>query len=214
MMKNYINSGLAAVLLASTGSVAAVELGNGTSLSFNAALVSNYLFRGVTLSDDDFAGQAGADLEHESGLYAGIWGSSYDNGGDTEYEIDWWAGYGFDVNENVSLDFGVTRYYYADVGGHTTEYYAGAGVYGLGLGVFYDETLESWYFEGNYDFDIAENTTLSTHAGYAEPDEGDGAYDLGVTVAYSFNDYAEAFGGVVYHEDEDEAFVIGVNFYY
>lgn len=211
-MNKSLSTGLALALLASSATASAVELGSGFSLSGYVTPVSNYLFRGVTLSDDEFAGQAGLDLEHESGAYVGIWGSSYDNDGDTEYEIDWWGGYAFDINENISLDIGATRYYYADVGGHTTEFYLGSEIYGLGLTFFYDDTLESYYYQGEYGFDLMENVTLTTHAGYADPDEGDGAYDLGVTVGYTFNEHIEAFAGAVHHEDEDEAFVVGVNF--
>ncbi|WP_051201964.1 TorF family putative porin [Ferrimonas senticii] len=209
-MNNLIKTSLIAALVCGSSNVAAIELGAGTSLSFNAALVSNYLFRGVSLSDDKVAGQVGADLEHESGLYAGIWGSSYDNGGDTEYEIDWWAGYSFAVNDNISVGTSVTRYYYADVGGHTTEYAIFSDVYGLGLAAHYDQHLESYYFEGNYDLDVAENMVVSTHAGYAEPDAGDGAYDLGVTLGYSLNDNVELFAGAVYQEDSKDAYVVGV----
>ncbi|WP_298443275.1 TorF family putative porin [uncultured Ferrimonas sp.] len=211
-MNMFIRSTFAATVLISSANAAALELGSGTNVTFNAAVVSNYLFRGVTLSDDKIAGQLGADLEHDSGFYAGVWGSNYDNDGDNEIEIDWWGGYGFAINDNIDIDLGVTRYYYADVGGHSTEFYAGAAVYGLGLTLYYDDTLESYYFEGNYDFDVADNTVLSTHAGYTEPDGADGAYDMGVTVTYDWNEYVALFVGVVTHEEEDEAFVAGVNF--
>ncbi|MFI3246183.1 MAG: TorF family putative porin [Ferrimonas sp.] len=211
-MNKKLSLSLATALLACSANAASVELASGLNASFNAALVSNYIFRGVTLSNDKFAVQAGADLEHDSGVYAGVWASTYKDGSADEVEVDWWAGYAFEINEHLALDVGVTRYYYADVGGHTTEFYIGANTHGLGLGFYYDQTLESYYFEGNYSFDIAENTTLSTHAGYAEPKSGSGAYDLGITAGYALNDYAELFAGAAYHEDEKWAYVVGLAF--
>ncbi|GAA4900675.1 hypothetical protein GCM10023333_38220 [Ferrimonas pelagia] len=201
-------------MLAASSSVAAIELGADTELSFNATLASNYLFRGVSLSDDDFAVQGGADLAHGSGLYAGIWASTYDNGGDTETEVDWWAGYGFDLSDSLSLDVGVTRYYYPSVGGHTTEWYAGAAIADATVTLFYDQHIEQWYFQGGYDFTLPADVVLSAHVGYTEPDEASGFYDLGLTASYAINDHIEVFGGAVYHEEEKDNYVAGVNFYF
>ncbi|GLS82179.1 TorF family putative porin [Paraferrimonas haliotis] len=210
MMKRTISASLLALSLGYTAPTLAQE--SPHSFSGNAALVSNYLFRGVTLSDDKPALQVGGDYEHASGFYAGVWGSSYDNGGDTEVEVDWWGGYSFAINDDISLDFSATRYYYYDVGGHTTEYKAAADLYGANVAAHYDVTLKSWYFEANYDFALAEALTLTPHAGIVRPDEddADSAYDLGVTLDYGFNDYLGVFAGVVYHEEEKEAYVVGV----
>lgn len=209
----FKTSAIAALVLAST-SVSAVEFEGGHEVSFNASLVSNYIFRGVTLSDEDPAIQGGVDYAHNSGLYAGIWASSYDNGGDSEIEVDWYAGYSFNLSDDVSVDIGGIRYYYADVGGHTTEWHVGLDLYGIGTALHYDQTLESWYGEANYDISLTEPLTLSLHGGYAEPDEGDGAYDLMATLNYSLNDNVDLYGGIAHHEEEDETYLVGVSVYF
>lgn len=62
---------------------AAAQNGDNNSSSFtisgNATIVSDYRFRGVSLSDGDFAIQGGIDISHDSGFYAGIWGSSIED---------------------------------------------------------------------------------------------------------------------------------------
>ncbi len=76
-------------------------------------VVSDYRFRGVSFSDEDFAVQPTITLTHESGVYVGIWGSNLD---DTpvfgDVEIDFYAGYSAEVSSGVTVDVGVLYYYY------------------------------------------------------------------------------------------------------
>lgn len=62
-------------------------------VSGNVGVVSNYLFRGVTQTDDGAAVQGGFDFEHESGFYTGTWLSNVDFGGKEDVEVDLYAGY-------------------------------------------------------------------------------------------------------------------------
>jgi uncharacterized protein (TIGR02001 family) len=41
--------------------------------SANVALTSDYVFRGVSQTDEDPAIQGGFDVSHDSGLYIGTW---------------------------------------------------------------------------------------------------------------------------------------------
>lgn len=80
------------------------------TLSGGVAVLSDYRFRGVSLNDKDFAVQPTLTLEHESGLYLGVWGSNVaDNGGD-DVEVDVFAGFG--GGDLVTYDLGVTYYLY------------------------------------------------------------------------------------------------------
>lgn len=75
--------------------------------------VSDYRFRGVSLSDKDFAIQPTVTVKHESGLYAGFWGSNLaENSGD-DIEIDLYAG--FAGGDAVTYDIGATYYLYPGV---------------------------------------------------------------------------------------------------
>jgi uncharacterized protein (TIGR02001 family) len=72
--------------------------------------VSDYRFRGVSLSDKDPAFQPGINVSHESGIYVGAWASNVaDNGGD-DIEIDIFAG--FSGGEALTYDIGITSYLY------------------------------------------------------------------------------------------------------
>lgn len=63
-------------LMLALGGQAAAE--DPYSISANIGVVSNYIFRGVTQTQDGAAVQGGLDFAHESGFYAGAWASNVD----------------------------------------------------------------------------------------------------------------------------------------
>jgi len=118
-------------ILAITPQVAA-EDGAAFSLSANAALVSDYRFRGISLSDKDIALQGGFDISHESGFYVGTWGSSIESyagptGNASELELDIYGGYATTFGE-LDFDIGILAYTYPGSEGTTYwEPYASIG---------------------------------------------------------------------------------------
>lgn len=95
---------IAASLLASaTTGVALAE----SSLTSNVAVGSNYIWRGVTQSNDTSAVSGGIDYA-VSGFYAGAWWSSLEK---AQYEQDLYLGYGGDAGP-VSYDVGYIAYQY------------------------------------------------------------------------------------------------------
>ncbi len=83
------------------------------SVSGGIAVVSDYRFRGVSLSDKDFAVQPTITISHESGFYVGAWGSNLaENAGD-DIEIDLYAG--FSGGDELTYDIGATYYLYPGV---------------------------------------------------------------------------------------------------
>jgi uncharacterized protein (TIGR02001 family) len=98
---------------AAPAAAAAAEPAPPWTFTMNLGLYSEYMFRGVSLSDGP-AVQGGADLGHSSGFYVGTWFSNIDafNAGrnkslgtdGNKYEVDFYAGYahtfesGFGVN--------------------------------------------------------------------------------------------------------------------
>lgn len=91
----------------------AAEAEGPVTLTGGIALVSDYRFRGVSLSDKDFAVQPYLTVKHESGLYLGVWGSNLaENAGD-DLEIDLYAG--FSGGDAVTYDIGATYYIYPGV---------------------------------------------------------------------------------------------------
>ena len=96
----------AAVAAALTSGVASAEV------TGNAAITNNYIWRGVTQTSDQAAGQGGVDWGHGSGLYAGTWLSNVDFSGTGDgYEMDLYAGFANEVG-GFGYDLGILTYQY------------------------------------------------------------------------------------------------------
>ncbi len=108
------------------------------TISGNAAIVSDYRFRGLSLSGGDFAGQAGIGVSHSSGFYVGTWASniqgadksvqldnglgvvgSYDNGSFGSMELDLFAGWTGKVSSALTADVGLLYYVYPNAKNRT-----------------------------------------------------------------------------------------------
>ena len=63
-------------------------------VSGTLTLTSDYLFRGITQTDEKPALQGGLEWAHDSGVYAGAWGSS----------ISWLSDSDPDISSQVELD--------------------------------------------------------------------------------------------------------------
>ncbi|MEO7634488.1 MAG: TorF family putative porin [Sphingomicrobium sp.] len=73
--------------------------------------VSDYRFRGISLSDKDPAFQPSFTVSHQSGFYASVWGSNVaENDGD-DIEVDLIGGFATTVND-FDLDVNATYYVY------------------------------------------------------------------------------------------------------
>lgn len=76
-------------------------------------LVSDYRFRGVSFSDEDIAIQGTFNVNHSSGLYAGVWASSTeDSPVFGSVEVDLYAGYTTEIASGTTIDVGLLYYYY------------------------------------------------------------------------------------------------------
>jgi uncharacterized protein (TIGR02001 family) len=204
-------------------SLAGVAIDAHAEISANAALVSDYRFRGISQSDEDFAIQGGFDYAHENGFYIGTWGSSVDFDSNVDFdgslELDFYAGWGTDIGENSSIDLGYIYYDYpGDSGaeGDYQEFYVNYGWKDLSLGVaysddYYGDSGSFWYLQANYDWSFAPDWVLSLHAGYNDFDEdvflssdkGDYLdYSIGVTWSVEGVDLGLAWVGTDL-DDED-----------
>lgn len=159
-----------------------------TSVSFNAAVTSNYVWRGMTQTDGNGALQAGADLKKGT-FYAGTWLSNVDFGTNDSLEYDLYAGITPSVGD-YSFDFGVISYMYDGDTDTTTELKAavshsiGAGTIGGAMYVNAD-TLEDPYYEVNMSYPVLDKLALSGAIGNYEA-AGYTTYNIGAT--YSIND--------------------------
>ena len=98
-----------------------------------ATLISDYRFRGLTQTNEDPALQGTINVNHESGFYVGVWGSTIDGGTDgstpalTGYgdvELDLYGGYTKTFSNGVGVDVGLLYYYYPDgASGLNTDFF-------------------------------------------------------------------------------------------
>ncbi len=107
---------LCGALLSCSAALHAEEAEDETSpFSGSATLVNDYIWRGVSQSDEDPAIQAGFELSH-TGFYVGGWGSSVDFdeevADDADLELDGMVGYRRDVGDGAGFDLGVIGYFY------------------------------------------------------------------------------------------------------
>ncbi|MDM8559691.1 TorF family putative porin [Candidatus Parabeggiatoa sp. HSG14] len=90
----------------------------------NVAITTDYVWRGMTQTDEKVAVQGGFDMNHESGLLVGIWGSNVkfleDNTVAPEdradLEIDLYVGYNGDLGNGIGYGFKAGRFLYPGAG--------------------------------------------------------------------------------------------------
>jgi uncharacterized protein (TIGR02001 family) len=103
-----------------------VERTPAVTVAGGVTLASQYRFRGISLSDEEIALQGTINLNHKSGFYAGVWGSSLDGFGElggSNLELDLYAGYRRQVAEGVRIDGGLLYYAYPGSSGGDFEFF-------------------------------------------------------------------------------------------
>lgn len=196
----------AAATVALSGAAMAQEL----KLSYNVGVTSDYVFRGVSQTQEDPAVQGGVDLTYGVG-YVGVWASNVDFGTkDPSAEIDLYAGVRPTVGD-TSLDFGVLYYGYskdkggaADTGLGSFSYVevkaAASRAFGpatLGVAAYYSPEYptkggSATYFEANAAVPIAPKFTLSGALGRQTIKEFKDYTTWNVGVSYALTDKLSA----------------------
>ncbi|MES2071303.1 MAG: TorF family putative porin [Pseudomonadota bacterium] len=151
-------------------------------VSFNAALTSDYRYRGISQTRLQPALQGGADYTHNpSGFYAGTWLSTIkwtkDAGGSGDIEWDIYAGKRGEITKDVSYDIGVLSYVYPSNGlptsANTTEVYGQLG-YGPVYAKYshavtnlfgFADSKHSGYLDLGANVEVASGLTLNLHVG-------------------------------------------------
>lgn len=105
---------LAAALCAAAGLMALASQAQAAQVSGNAALTSDYVWRGSTQTQGDAAVQAGFKVAGASGFYGSIWGSNVEFAPETHAssELDFTVGWGRSLGDDWALDVNVLRYQY------------------------------------------------------------------------------------------------------
>lgn len=171
---------IAAAAVLSLASFAANAQDAGSPYSWNITGVSDYVFRGVSQTEEDPTLQAGFTYTSPVGLYAGVWGSGVDFGpGDPSTEVDFLIGYGVDVSDNVNFDVLLNRYTYPGASElnyneliTTTTF---AEQYKLTVAYSNDvwnSSTDGWYFGVGGEWGLPQEFTLSANVGRSTFEDG------------------------------------------
>jgi uncharacterized protein (TIGR02001 family) len=123
-------------------------------VSAHVSLTSEYIYRGLSWSDDNPSLQAGLDYEHDSGFFAGLWAGTVDLSNPTgrrDVELDYYAGWHFVTDSPFSASVSLMHYTYPDNTGDIDYDYTEA-VFTAAWNDSY--TLELGYAEDLYGFDV------------------------------------------------------------
>lgn len=181
-MKTFLRASTAAALLAlPLLAQAQAKAEPVVTISGNAALVSDYRFRGMTQTDYGPGYQGGFDLAFRPGFYVGNWNANVEQNLFTgaSLEMDFYGGYKHSFGD-FGLDVGVLYYAYPKSGANgqtkidNTELYIGGSwgpasvKYSHAVSDFFgiDGTKNSYYLEANVAFEVVPNLTLGGHVGY------------------------------------------------
>ena len=207
MLKKTLIGGLAAAAamsLATTGALAEDDFPG--EFSANVALTTDYVFRGISQSDDEPAIQGGFDWSHESGFYLGTWASSLDfQGVDSDgIELDWYGGFANEFN-GISHDVGALYYQYPGAGDDGdvfdfVEVYGSLGydfeIIAVGADIayspdFFGDSGDAFYFGGTASIPLPEGfaidggfhrQTIDDNAAFGTPDYN--TWDVGLTYTF------------------------------
>jgi uncharacterized protein (TIGR02001 family) len=162
--------------------LAASAVNAHAQFSSTVTLVSDYEFRGVSLSDEDPTLQASLDYEFANGLAIGTWASTLDYGDDYDgnFELDFYASYSREISESVSWSAGLTAYTYPNSSASAArlkiepyvEGYVGITVGSFNAVQWYADDysglgMAAQYTELNYTHELPRNFSLAAHVGYS-----------------------------------------------
>lgn len=176
-------------IVAACSVLSAFTLGQAQAaqLSANASVTTNYVFRGVTQTDDGPAIQGGLDYNHENGLYAGAWASNMEEG----LEIDVYAGFTKSINPDVNIDLGLLFYNYTDdVYADTNEIKISGSFKMVNLAYYIGDAdgADYTYLDLSAQHELPE-FVISGHIGLFDPDGGDSGNDFAIGVSKFLTQY-------------------------
>ncbi len=180
------------ILLLGTFSITSATQAEDIALSGNVGIMSNYIYRGMTQTNDKASVKAGVNAFY-NGFYAGASVLTVEFGTDDDFEIDYFAGYTnslgiftYDMNVFITSYDGSTD--------HSTEVTLGVSwpcqvVDDLTLGATYskgiDEAPDNINVKASYDLKVA-----TVEADYNDYDTVGKAATIGVSKSFQMTGYA------------------------
>jgi len=212
-----LTSVLASTAMVSTSAVA-VE-----GLSANAAVTSNYLWRGLEQTGGASAVSGGIDYSADSGFYAGTWASNA-SWGDMKTELDLYFGFGGDISEDVSYDVGYVYFAYPDSVADEnafSEIYGSVSTAGFTFGLAVlaaseaggdgAEFGDSLYASIDYSIPLESGAEIALHIGDYSGDFSTESTDFGASISkdgLTFGVSSTTFSDDVAADEEDAKFYV------
>ena len=184
------------ILISGLGFCSLLQAQTPDGTHYNVGAVSNYVFRGISQSDDHPALQGGVDYKHPGGLYAGAWGTTQDiPNAQSHVRADGYVGFAYQAGSGIGFDIGGRAYSNALVfPGQGRDFFwelYGALNFGPAMvKLSHDFDGQDTYAEGEVDYDLGSGVILGLHAGYyflKSPGLGDDYSDFAISVRKLFN---------------------------
>jgi uncharacterized protein (TIGR02001 family) len=160
-------------------------------LSANISATNNYLWRGVTQTQNNAAIAGGLDYVHQSGVSIGAWTSNASLTDQITYEADFYASYAKQINTEFSYSVGYIYYSYdSTADADLSEVYASLAYQNLTLtyntlvdseagGDFGDDS----YISIDANFTLVNEIGLALHVGNYQFDTADNYSDYSITLS-------------------------------
>ena len=172
VLSGSVLSVAAAAVFALPSVAKAAEISSSGAVLFT----SDYLYRGISQTDEGPALQGSLTLSHDAGWYVSAWGSNIQFG-DGSMELDISLGRSWSLNDDWALDVGLMQYRYPEGDNSATEFNFFEGYaklsyqdwqlglaltddyFGAGVGKF-------WYLTAGWQQQLTDQLQLNWHLGY------------------------------------------------
>jgi len=140
--------------------------------AYNIGIVNNYVFRGISQSDNHPALQGGVDIKHPGGFYAGLWGTTQDiPNSHVHVRLDGYGGVAYQDSSGWGFDVGARVYSNAFVypGQNRSAFWEFYGAINFGpasMKLSHDFNNRDSYLEAALRYDIGSGVKLNLHAGH------------------------------------------------
>ncbi len=196
-MRSAFACAAAAAVLLTAGAASAQAT---PDVAWNLGVVSDYVFRGYSQTNEDPALQGGLDATIGS-IYVGAWGSNVDFGDTTDAEIDVYGGYRGEAG-GFAYDVGAVLYAYVGAPDGTDFDYVelkgaasrAVGPATVGAAIYWSPDFfgldeEATYVEANLALTPAPQWTVSGAVGYQSLDVNEDYTTWNLGAAYALNDH-------------------------